>query len=216
MLDTFKARLKAKSKASGANLSQKRIDAIADRLNAKFPDLTEEADHDAKLDDLYDESDFKEMASFDDHQRKKDAFAKKDTQRQQKQQQNTDATNDDDSSNNQQSGADDMPAWFKTYKEETEAKLNGFLKEKQQATIQQKLAEKLKDTPNPFWQKRKLPETDEEVDAFVEEVQTDWTAFSKDHVKVDSAKTGHRPVRATSAGDKGPDAKELDSIYAKV
>jgi hypothetical protein len=32
MIDTYKARLKAKSTAAGANLSQKRIDALADRL----------------------------------------------------------------------------------------------------------------------------------------------------------------------------------------
>jgi hypothetical protein len=49
-LETFKAQLKAKY--SGLNLSQKRIDEISARLHKKNPDLTEEANHDTRLDDL--------------------------------------------------------------------------------------------------------------------------------------------------------------------
>jgi ribosomal protein L12E/L44/L45/RPP1/RPP2 len=50
MLDVFKAQLKAKTKAAGVNLSQKRIDAYADRLHKKNPDVKEVAEHDTLID----------------------------------------------------------------------------------------------------------------------------------------------------------------------
>jgi hypothetical protein len=68
------ARLKAK--AAGVNLSQTRIDAIVSR--AEKSGLTDESDDtaiDAQLDQINELTPFKEIASFDDHQRAK---AKKD------------------------------------------------------------------------------------------------------------------------------------------
>lgn len=76
MIDIFKARLKAKTTAAGVNLSKDRIAAIADRLHKKFPDLTEEADHDQKLDDYNDLQPFDETAKQDDRLRTLEAKTK--------------------------------------------------------------------------------------------------------------------------------------------
>jgi hypothetical protein len=167
MLDTFKTRLKAKAKAAGANLSQKRIDAIADRLHKKNADLTDEAEHDSKIDDLYEEQDFKDFAAADDYQRAKDAKAAK------------------DKADKLKAGSepDDQP---KSEIDELKELIKGLTttvqtitQEKQQQTIQQKLAghEKLKDINKAFWAKRALPTKEDDIDAFVEEVTTDHAAF---------------------------------------
>jgi hypothetical protein len=167
MLDTFKARLKAKAKAAGANLSQKRIDAIADRLHKKYADLTDEAEHDTKIDDLYEEQDLKDFAAADDYQRAKDAKAAKDKADKAK----------------AGSDSDDQP---KSEIDELKELVRGLAttvqtmnQEKQQQSIQQKLGqhEKLKDINKTFWSKRALPTKDEDIDAFVEEVTTDHAAF---------------------------------------
>src|SRR5690349_8539866 len=67
MLETFKERLKAKlPDLKAQNLTEKRLNAIADRLQNKFPDLTDEADYDAKIDELNDLTPFAEIAKQDD------------------------------------------------------------------------------------------------------------------------------------------------------
>jgi hypothetical protein len=76
MLDVFKARLKAKTKAAGVNLSQKRIDAFADRLHKKNPAITEEADHDTAIDELDEVVSFKDIAKDDDRLRTLEAKSK--------------------------------------------------------------------------------------------------------------------------------------------
>jgi superfamily I DNA and/or RNA helicase len=163
MLDTFKARLKAKAKAAGANLSQKRIDAIADRLHKKFPDLTEEADHEAKLEDYYDDDTLKDIAKDDDKLRTIEAIKPKPQPQ---------PSNDN---NPQPQPQEEMPAWAKDLLTEVKT----LKQEKQQQSIQQKLGqhEKLKDINKTFWSKRALPTKDEDIDAFVEEVTTDHAAF---------------------------------------
>jgi hypothetical protein len=123
MLDTFKARLKAKAKAAGANLSQKRIDAIADRLHKKFPDLTEEADHEAKLEDYYDDDTLKDIAKDDDKLRTIEAIKPKPQPQ---------PSNDN---NPQPQPQEEMPAWAKDLLTEVKT----LKQEKQQQSIQQKL-----------------------------------------------------------------------------
>lgn len=52
--------------------------------------------------------------------------------------------------------------------------------EKVAGTILSKATDKLKDIPATYWNKRVLPEKEEDLDAFVTEVTTDYTAFTKD------------------------------------
>ncbi|MBO9660251.1 MAG: hypothetical protein J7527_15635, partial [Chitinophagaceae bacterium] len=76
MKEKIIARLK--SKYSGVNLSNARIDAIADKLSAK---ITDEKDIDAKLDELNDITPFSDLAKLDDHQRAKEAKEKADKEK---------------------------------------------------------------------------------------------------------------------------------------
>ena len=94
MLDTFKARLRAKAKAWGVNLSTKRIDALADRLHKKNPDLTDEADHDSRIDDLNEITPLEDMAKQDDRIRSLETKAK--AQLPKKEEQHNDDDDDDD------------------------------------------------------------------------------------------------------------------------
>ena len=177
MLDTFKARLKAKSTAAGVNnLTSKRLDAMSARLDKLFPDLTEEKDHDEKIDLLYAADDFKELGAFDDHQRTKAARDAK----QNGQQQNTNQSQNQDSSQNnsqqQSQQADDMPSWFKPFAE----KLTKIESEKTQQTLRQKAADLLKDVPERFWSKRAMPESEEGLAEWAEEVKTDFGELVKE------------------------------------
>jgi hypothetical protein len=207
MLETFKARLKAKALAAGANLSQKRIDAIADRLHKKFPDLTDESEHDAKLDDYYDADVIKDIAKQDDKVRTLEAKPKDEPK-----------PADNPAPAPAPKPADDMPAWFKVYQEENDKKINALLAEKQQSSIQQQLAanEKLKGIDKRLWEKWKLPEKEEDIDTFAEEVATHFADFQL------PAKDGNNqpfvPGKGAAGGGKGkqPSDKELDGILSNI
>jgi hypothetical protein len=80
---------------------------------------------------------------------------------------------------------DDAPAWAKTLIE----KVTRLETEKTQNTLKTKAAEKLKEVPASFYAKRALPEKEEELDAFVTDVQTDFTAFKQDMANKGFAQT---------------------------
>lgn len=199
MLETFKVRLKAKSTASGVNLSQKRIDALAERLHKKFPDLTEEKDHDEQIDGLYDTDDLKEIGALDDYQRAKDKRAadKKAKEDADKKKKEGEADDLDDV-------PDDTPKWAKALiqsnKKLTEDLAN-IQKEKSQGSIKSKATEKLKDVPAKFWEKRSLPEKEEELEAFVTDVTKDYDDF-----KVDMTNQGLSVYDKPKGGSGGGDA----------
>ncbi len=205
MLETFKARLKAKSTAAGANLSQKRIDAIADKLNLKFPDLTDEAEHDTKIDDLYDGDTLKDFAAVDDYQRakeKREADKKK-----------TDASKDKDDKKEDVSDKDDMPAWFKPFADKI---VKQEQKEAQQ-TMQQKLSanEKLKGIDAKLYSKWQLPKSDEEIDAFADEVVETYGHLVKDEGTVHiPGKAGGSTVAKT--GKVSPEIKAFVEKNSKT
>jgi hypothetical protein len=166
MLDTFKARLKAKSTAAGVNnLSSKRIDAEAAKLDKLFPDLTEEKDHDEKIDLLFQADDFKKIGAFDDWERTKAAREAKDKADKDKK---TPATQID---TDPKEDEDDVKTMLKTLLQ----KVNTLESEKTQQTFKQKAADLLKDIPEKFWNKRPIPESEEALTAFAEEVKADYT-----------------------------------------
>lgn len=192
MLDTFKARLKAKYPK--ANLSQKRIDAFADRLHKKFPELTEEADHDAKIDDYYPEEDIMVIAKQDDTIRTLKAKPK-DT---------TDTTTQ--TTTQTATAPDDAPEWAKSLIQSNQTlaqQLQALQVEKTQQTINQKLSahDKLKDIPAVFWNKRKMPEKEDEIDAFVDDVANDYTTLNQSKVDQTVSTTSKPVVGSKPAGD---------------
>ncbi len=181
MLDKFKARLKAKAKALGVNLSTTRIDAIAARLHAKNPDITEDADHDSRIDDFNDLQPLADIAKQDDRVRTLEAKTK--AQPTDQDQDDTDDDDDDEPAEPKQKGKikkkksdQEPPSWAKSLIE-TVNKLNT---EKVQTSMQARAKEKLKDVPEKFYAGRTLPEKDDDLDSFVENVNNDYTAFKQD------------------------------------
>lgn len=179
-LETFKAQLKAKIKTLGVNLSTTRIDAIAAKLHAKNPDLTDVADHDTRIDDYNDLMPFSDIAKTDDRVRTLEAKAK--GQPPKNDDQDDDDANDD---NSQQKGkskkkdGDEPPAWAKGLIETVSA----LTKEKVQTSMSAQVASKLKDkVPAKYYAGRALPEKEEDLDAFIATVESDYTEFKQDLV----------------------------------
>lgn len=205
MLDTFKARLKAKTTATGVNLSQKRIDAIADRLHKKFPELVEEADHDKHLDELNELTPFDEMAKTDDRLR---TLENKKTEKPKDEPKPTDTPKADD----------DTPAWAKTLIESNQklsADLAAIQKEKNQQSISTKVSshEKLKDVPADFLALSTLPEKEEEIDAFVDKVVTTWGNVKQKMADDGFAQTT-KPVNGQAAGGKDKVSSEMSAFLS--
>lgn len=178
MLDQIKARLKAKY--PGVNLSQKRIDAIAAKLE---PKITEESQIDAKLDELNENGiqSFAEMAKEDDQRRTLEAKLK-DKQKTTPDPDDDDEPTDDPKKSPKKSkkSDDEAPAWAKAMMEEFTA----LKKEKSQQSISEKVKahEKLKDIPASFLKGRTLPETEEGIEEFVSGVEADYTEVKQEFV----------------------------------
>lgn len=208
MLDTFKARLKAKAKALGVNLSQKRIDAFADRLHKKNPDLTEEADHDAKIEELHDLTPLDEIARQDDKLR---TFEKKDKET--KKSDSDEDTDGNEGDKGKGKANDDTPAWAKALMQEVQT----LKAEKVQQTIQQKVSshEKIKGIPAQFLKGKALPQKEEDIDAFAEEVANDYTAFKQELTNQGFAQTS-KPVGSAGPGKEPVDPKQIDAILDSI
>lgn len=174
--------VRLKAKYSGVNLSKARLDAIADKLATK---ITDETEIDAKLDELNELIPFADIAKQDDQLRTLQAKAKKDPK----------PSDDDDvdepdpeETKKGKKKKDDVPEWAKSLLQEVQS----LKAEKAQTSIRQKATEKLKDVPEIVWAKRALPEKEEDLDDFVTEVTTEWTAFKQDQ-KNEGLLNAHKP-----------------------
>lgn len=207
-LETFKVRLKAKAKALGANLSQKRIDAIADRLHKKNPELTNEADHDEKIDDFNDLQPLTDIAKGDDHIRTLEAKTKGQPQPQPGDE--DDDANDDPlpaKGKGKKKDADEPPAWAKGLIETVSA----LTKEKTQTSMAAQVAAKLKDkVPPKYYAGRALPEKEEDLDAFIETVEADYTDFKQDLINQGLMSSSEAP-KGGSGGGGDISAKALEA-----
>jgi hypothetical protein len=206
MLETFKARLKAKLKATGVNLSQKRIDAIADRLHKKNPDLTEESDHDEKLDDYNDLNPFSETAAEDDRIRTLEARAKKQPAK----------TDDEDEPGDEPAPAtppkkkkDEMPEWFKPFAE----KITAQEQEKTQATLKGQAAKLLEGIPEIIWKRAALPEKAEDLEAWAAEIKSDYEATPEVH---QTAQRHRPPVGSGEASKKKASEEQVSAVVNKL
>lgn len=204
MHDVFKARLKAKTKAAGVNLSQKRIDAYADKLHKKNPDVTDEAAHDELIDALDELVDFKEIAKEDDRVRTLEARSK-----------NKSSEEEDDDADEPTAGKakpakkdDDVPAWAKGLIDT----VNTLKAEKQTSSMKDQLAQKLKDKniPEKFYSKRALPEKEEELDGFVAEIENDWTELKQENNNLGLGGSS-KPVSGTPDASASNVAKDIEA-----
>lgn len=201
MLDTFKARLKAKAKTLGVNLTQKRIDAYADKLHKKYPDLTDEADHDTHIEDLHDMLDFVAVAKEDDRIRTLEAQAKKGQEKKEG------PDGDELAGGKGKEEGDETATLLKTLIESNKTlqqEIAAIKTKDQQQSIQSKLSghEKLKAVPAAFWSKRAIPQTEEEIEAFAAEVETDYASFEQEMVTKGLSSQSRPPASAGGASGK--------------
>lgn len=210
MLETFKARLKAKILTLGVNnLTTQRLDTIAARLHKKFPDLTEEKDHDTQIDLLHELTPLDELAKQDDRIRTLEAKTKgnegqqNNNQQSQQQSSGTEGNQQQQNKDDKAQTGDETAVLLKTLLQEVQT----LKKEKTHETITGKISahDKLKGIPADFWNKRVIPEKEEDIENFVADVETGWTA-----VKQKLADEGFAQVTKPVLGDQknGKDKQE--------
>jgi hypothetical protein len=209
MKEKIKEQLKAKLKAAGVNLSNKRMDAIADRLSTK---ITKEEEIDAKLDELNELSPFAEMAKFDDYERAKEAKEKEDKKKKDAEDAAAAAAKDKEEEKPADSAKakdDEMPAWFKPYAED----LQSIKKEKTQTTLREKLAQQMKEKNIPMvFAKGRTLEKEEDIEALVTELEADPEVKAL----IEPVVTTRRPLNASGAGNGKPTDAEVDGILSKI
>lgn len=160
-----------KAKFPAVNLSKKRLDTIVAILEKK---VTDESEIDAKLDEFNEYNPLAEIAKQDDAFRTMENKLKTPGQ-------NPPKKEGEDPKEEKQD--DDTPAWAKGLIESNKQlsqKIETLEGEKKATSIRAKLDTQLKDVPASYWGKRKMPEKDEDIEAFVTEVNADYSAFSKE------------------------------------
>jgi hypothetical protein len=213
MLETFKARLKAKTKAAGVNLSQKRIDAFADRLHKKNPDAKEDADHDKLIDELDELVAFADVAKEDDRVRTLEAKVNKPAATKPKEEvEEEEETDDEPAADAKPKKKERIPGYMKIVLE----KLEKLEKEKTVTSIQSKIKshEKMKDVPEDFYDEWVKPEKEEDVDTFAEKVATKWGSF-KQKENNEKASGSTKPVNGSSNTAQVAE-KDVDAILDNI
>lgn len=159
------------------NLSNKRLDLIASRIEAKIDSDETKINDELKTMDEY--LSFSEIAKEDDRIRTLEARNKELLTGKPP----TDTTPKADDDQN----ANDDPTTVLLKKilkqnEELQVKITNIEQKETLGTIRGSLkTNSLKDIPESFWGKRIIPTKEEEVQAFVDEVTSDYTAFKQEH-----------------------------------
>lgn len=217
-LPKAKVKERLKSKFPGVNLSQKRIDAIADKLK-----LPEDADDDAideRLDELNDVFSFAEMARNDDRARTEEAERKK-----KEQQDNPTPKPSNDDPKPDPKSADDTPAWAKSLIESNKAlqsRLEAIESGKVGDSRLAQLKEILKDA-NPKYAEsvlKKFPkmkfDTDEDFEAFKEEEAENVKEFIQAEAN-DGLSGIKTPVQGKGGSTKKQASKEeVDAVLNSI
>jgi hypothetical protein len=201
MKEKIVAQLKAKLATLGVkNLSNARINAIADKLS---PKITDENDIDAKLDELNEIYPFADVAKDDDRLR---TLESKDRKPAQQQQQQTSSTTE---------GSEPTKPEDETAKllKELLNKVNSLEKDKTQTTILDSIKgnEKMKAIPASYWKGRSLPEKSEDIDGWISQVESDYTEFQQELVNNGLATATKPPVTGVKTDNVDADIKEWAS-----
>lgn len=158
-----------KAKYPAINLSKARLNAIAAKIESKVID--DETKIDAALDTYNDFNPLVDIAKQDDAIRNLEAKAKG-------QQPPKEEKKDEPPT-----VPDDTPAWAKSLIESNKTlseKVAAFEGEKKVSTIKSNIAAKLKEVPSNYWENWQIPDKDEDVEGFIEKVNTNYSAFTKD------------------------------------
>lgn len=108
---------------------------------------------------------------------------------------------------------DEPPAWAKSLIEEVKT----LRAEKTQTSMKAKAAEKLKDVPADYYSEWALPEKEEDLDGFVEKVQTKYTAFKQSLANEGFSQTS-KPASGAAGGTGGAASDKVDPdvlVFAK-
>lgn len=160
-----------RAKFPKVNLSKKRLDAIAAKIETKVID--DETKIDAAIDDYNDFNPLADIAKQDDTIRNLEAKVKPAPQKK-----------EDDSKPDPEAPKDeDAPPWAKSLIESNKTlseKLAAIEGEKTITTMKSKAGELLKDVPKSYWSEWSIPQKEDEIESFVIKVQTGYEAFTKD------------------------------------
>jgi hypothetical protein len=164
-------------------LSKVLLGLIADQLAEK---VTEESGIDQAITDFDNAVSIKKLATeFQKEGDRRVTDAKKEWDKKNTKPADDDTDDDDDQDDDQNKAkskkdkkpkSDEPPSWAKGLIE-TVQKLT---KEKVQSSILEQARAKLKGVPEKFWNKRTLPEKDEDLETFVAEIEADWKELKQD------------------------------------
>lgn len=202
MKEKIKARIRAMF--PDVNLSDQRMEVIASRLEKKVAD---ENQMDDQINAVNDITPFSEIAATDDKVRdlkgKLRIVAKPQTTAVETEKTTTVQTGSTEKKDDKD---DDPPAWAKGLLESNKKlsdKLEAYEKKDKQQTLREKILkdDRLKEIKPSFWKKWVLPENDDDVDAFVESIVSEYQDF-----------TAEDPAVSEEAGDK----TEVNGFKPKV
>lgn len=178
--------------AKHSGVSKKALGLIADKLAKK---VTEEGGIDDAITGFDNAVGIKEFA--DDLQREGDSRvgeAKKEWEKK-----NPPKPAKTDEPTDDPKPAEDTPAWAKALLD----KVDRLEREKAVGTNASKAEAALKDVPKSFWKGRTIPEKEDDLQAFIDSVTTDFTAFKQEQIDaglmqltppVDGGGSGGKPV----------------------
>jgi len=101
---------------------------------------------------------------------------------------------------------DDTPAWAKTLLD----KVDRLEREKAVGTNASKAEAALKDVPKSFWKGRTIPEKEEELQAFIDSVNTDFSAFKQEQIDA-GLMQATPPTGGNGGGGNGGNDKAIEA-----
>lgn len=113
-----------------------------------------------------------------------------------------------------------QPEWAKTFTaqfSQLTQLVQGLVEDKSKTTLMLKAQTELKDVPEVFWNKRMFPIKVEDLEPFIQEVKTDWSAFEQ--ANIDKGLIIKKPENGTEteAGkNKKVDAEILGYVKANT
>ena len=91
--------------------------------------------------------------------------------------------------------------------------------EKTKSSIQKAIADKLKEIPGNYWNKRAIPQKEDDIDQFVIDVQADYADFQKELVEQGIA-VHPAPVGGSGSGrgrgEKAASKEEIDAVVNEI
>lgn len=186
------------------------ISSIAERLHKKFPDLTEEADHDKEVDLLDELISFADIAKEDDRVRTLEARIKE--------------PKPADPKPADPKPADPKPSdppedWKKQMDKqikELSDKLAQSEKKELQSRLYQKFLDKLKEEKIPLsFAKGRTVESEDQIETMLTEVKADWTEVSQEFSNNGLLRMSGTPAGGTANNGKAT-KEEIGSLVDKI